>query len=258
MKRPRFGSISFVVTLNKSNTTVWLIPLRVTDSELDACRDLLSEEERARAERFVFEWLRRRYTVAHGRMRSILERHTGVPARELNFETTKYGKPFLDPSLNTHFNLSHSGELAVLAVGASELGADVEFIRPLDDFENVATGFFSDQEVAELHRYPVPERLRAFYRCWTRKEAFIKAIGEGLSIPLASFVVSLAEKDAAILKNSQPEHGAGWTITVLDLGSDYVGAVAMRDPRGGIETRWWGNCELVMPPDNREDEAKGE
>jgi 4'-phosphopantetheinyl transferase len=244
--------------LNESATTVWLIPLQVTDKELGACRDLLSEEERARAERFVFEWLRRRYVAAHGHMRTILERHTGVPARELHFETAKYGKPFLDPSLSTYFNLSHSGELAVLAVGASELGADVEFIRPLDDFENVAAGFFSDREVAELQRYPAAERLRAFYRCWTRKEAYIKAIGEGLSMPLGSFAVSLAEKEAALLETKPPERAAAWTITALDLGSDYVGAVANRGSSGLVETRWWGNCELVMLPDKGEDEAKGE
>jgi 4'-phosphopantetheinyl transferase len=178
--------------LNKSVTTVWVIPLQVTGDQVDACRDLLSEE-RARAERFVFEWLRRRYIVAHGCTRAILARHTGVPARELRFETTQYGKPFLDRSLNTHFNLSHSSELAILAVGTGELGADVEFIRPLDDFENVAMGFFSVQEVADLHRYAAPD-----------------------------------------------------------------GAVAIGDSQATLETRWWGNCELVMPADNGEDEAKGE
>jgi 4'-phosphopantetheinyl transferase len=244
--------------LSKSITTVWAISLQVTDDQRDECRDLLSEEERARAERFVFDWLRRRYIVAHGRMRSILGRHIGIPARELRFEATQHGKPFLDPTFDTHFNLSHSGELAILAIGATELGADVELIRPLENFENVATGFFSEREVAELHRYPAPERLRAFYRCWTRKEAYIKAIGEGLSIPLGSFVVSLAEKEAALLETTPPERGVGWTITALDLGSDYVGAVVIRDPQGTVEMRWWGNCELVMSPDNGEDEAKGE
>ncbi|HEX4227021.1 MAG TPA: 4'-phosphopantetheinyl transferase superfamily protein [Bryobacteraceae bacterium] len=191
-------------------------------------------------------------------MRSILERHTGVLARELRFEATPYGKPFLDLTFNTHFNLSHSGELAILAVGSRELGADVEFIRPLEDFESLATGFFSMQEVAELHRYPAAERLRAFYRCWTRKEAYVKAIGEGLSIPLGSFVVSMAENDAALLETSPPESAADWAITALDLGLDYAGAVAICDSKSKVETRWWGNCELVMPFNNGDDESKGE
>lgn len=175
-------------------------------------------------------------------MRTILAQHTGVPAKELTYRNTEYGKPFLDASLNTYFNLSHSGELAILAIAATDLGADVEFIRPMDDFEKVAEGFFSEHEVAALREYPQAERLRAFYRCWTRKEAFVKAIGEGLSIPLGSFAVSLDEHSAVLLQANPPKRAEGWTILALDLGSDYVGAVAMRGP-GKLEVRWW-NGEL--------------
>jgi 4'-phosphopantetheinyl transferase len=228
--------------LDKSDTVVWQIPLAVSRDELNACRGLLSEEEHARAKRFHFDWLERRFAVAHGRMRTILAQHTGVAPKELRYRETEYGKPFLDASLNTYFNLSHSDELAILAIAADDLGADVEFIRPMDDFEKVAEGFFSEHEVAALREYPEAERLRAFYRCWTRKEAFVKAIGEGLSIPLGSFAVSLDEHDALLLEASPPERAAGWTISALDLGADYVGAVATRGP-GAVEMRWW-NGEL--------------
>jgi 4'-phosphopantetheinyl transferase len=255
---PMLPCYSEQVKLDKFATMIWCIPLAVTADEAEACRAVLSEAEQQQAERFHFDWLRRRYIVAHGRMRIILTAHTGVPAHELRFQTTQYGKPFLDPFSNLHFNLSHSGELAILAVGANELGVDVEFIRPLEDFENIATGFFSDQEVASLQQYPAAERLRAFYRCWTRKEAFVKAIGEGLSIPLSSFVVSLAEENAALLETNPPEHSRRWTMAALDLGPEYVGAVVIREQSSTLETRWWGNCELVMTPDKREDESKGE
>jgi 4'-phosphopantetheinyl transferase len=181
-------------------------------------------------------------------MRSILAHHAGAPAAELSFQTTTYGKPFLDSAFNTHFNLSHSGELAILAVGPRELGADVELVRPLEDLESVAHGFFSPREVADLHRYTPEERLRAFYRCWTRKEAYVKAIGEGLSIPLHSFVVSLSEHDAGLLETGQASGTTAWTMSTLDLGPDYVGAVAIAGPAGIVQTRWWGKCELVISP----------
>jgi 4'-phosphopantetheinyl transferase len=245
------------VKLDKFPITVWYIPLQVTAGEVEVCRALLSEDELARAERFHFDWLKRRYIVAHGRLRAILAFHTGIPARKLRFRITQYGKPSLEPSCDFHFNLSHSDELAAVAVGPNELGVDLEFIRPLEDFENVATSFFSVREIDELQRYPAAERLRAFYRCWTRKEAFVKAIGEGLSIPLSSFVMSLTEKEAALLETSPPERATDWTVIALDPGSEYVGAVAVRN-KSSVESRWWGSSELVMARDNREDGSKGE
>ena len=225
--------------LHNTRVTVWRIPLEVTGAELDACRSVLSAEEIERTERFRFEWLKRRYIVSHGHMRAILSQYAGIPASELFFQTTKFGKPYLDPAFGVQFNLSHSGELAILAAGTNELGADIELIRPLDDFESIAANFFSAREASELHCYPAPERLRAFYRCWTRKEAFVKAAGEGLSIPLTSFVVSLGEERAELLEITPPEHASDWTIATLDLGPDYVGALAARGKPSAIEIRSW-------------------
>ena len=226
--------------MNKPGIVIWRIPLQFSGEELDACRDLLSEEERERAEKFRFDWLKRRYIVAHGHMRAILASYTGIPARELQFQITAFGKPFLDATFGVHFNLSHSGELAILAVGTNEMGADVEFIRSLYDFESIASGFFSAREISELQQYAAPERIRAFYRCWTRKEAFIKAIGKGLSIPLSSFAMSLEEDRGELLEITPPEQVTDWTITALDLGPDYVGAVAMRGEPRTVAIRDWG------------------
>jgi 4'-phosphopantetheinyl transferase len=182
-----------------SSTTldIWQIPLSIPSPvDLAGLRALLDSDERAQSERFRFERDRRRYLVSHAAGRHILARYLGAGPADLRFVRQAHGKPVLDPGRHPegiHFNLTHGGELALLAVTrAGPVGVDVEPVRRLDDALSVARHFFAADELAALRRvHGTPFEAESFFRCWTRKEAFIKAIGEGLSFPLDAFTVSL-------------------------------------------------------------------
>jgi 4'-phosphopantetheinyl transferase len=176
---------------------IWQIPLSLpAPVDLVALRALLDRNERAQSERFRFDRERRRYLVSHVAVRHILSRYLDAEPADLRFVQEAQGKPILDPGHHPerlHFNLTHGGELALLAVtGAGPVGVDVEPVRHLDDALSVARHFFAADEAAAFRSvHGTPAEDESFFRCWTRKEAFIKAIGEGLSFPLDAFTVSL-------------------------------------------------------------------
>ncbi len=206
----------------------------------------LSADERERAERFHFEKDRTRFVVARGGLRSILGRYTGLHPARLQFSYGAQGKPELAGMAGQHsalrFNLSHAGTQALYAVtGGRKIGVDVEFIRADFASMEIAERFFSPREVAALRELPTQARTRAFFNCWTRKEAYIKALGEGLSCPLDSFAVSLAEEDAGALlwSASGGREVERWTMKSLWLGAEYAAALAVE---GRVESfslwRW--------------------
>jgi 4'-phosphopantetheinyl transferase len=192
----------------------------------------LSDDEVARAERFVFDRDRHRYIAARGRMREILARLLGATPAALRFTYSSHGKPSFAAGL--HFNLSHSQGLAALGVSRThELGVDVEHVRPLK--EDIAERFFSRAEVATLRTLPEHEQLDAFYRCWTRKEAVVKAIGEGLSRPLDSFDVTLDADSALLLRMDGERDGpAAWQMAHFTPAPGFQGAVACRTGGGTL------------------------
>lgn len=190
---------------------------------------LLDAEERARAARFVFDRHRRRFVVAHAWMRAVLGRCLDRPPTSLRFVAGSHGKPSLvDPPIDIRFNLSHAGERALLAVGlAREIGVDVEKERPIETLD-LAKRFFAAGEHAYLRALPEDEQHAAFFRCWTRKESFIKAVGEGLSFPLHLFDVSLAEDDGPQLLLACRAAGqalARWRIVSLPIDRGYAAAL---------------------------------
>lgn len=190
---------------------------------------LLDAEERGRAARFVFERHGRRFVAAHAWMRAVLGRCLDRPAASLRFAAGSHGKPRLvDPPADIRFNLSHAGERALLAVGLGrEIGVDLEEERPIETLE-IAQRFFASTEYACLESLPADERHAAFFRCWTRKESFIKAVGEGLSFPLKRFEVSLVREDAPqlLLACRAPEQAlARWRIVSLPIDRGYAAAL---------------------------------
>ena len=198
------------------------------DGELDA---LLDATERARAERFAFPILRRRYRVAHAVLRCALGRWTGQPPASLQFERGPEGKPTLPGG--PAFNLSHSANRLLLGISDAErLGVDVEVLRLIDDLEGMARHNFAADECAAVLACPQAERSEAFLRVWTRKEAMIKALGGGLSIPLQSFSVSTREVcDNALKRLDQPgEHSAAWCVRGIDGVAGCVAALAVDAP----------------------------
>lgn len=198
---------------------------------------MLGQEEQARALRFRFPHLTHDFVVDHGRMRLILGAYAGIAPDGLVFIVNEFGKPELvdaqavGPHGRLRFNLSHTKGLTLLAVCLdSDLGVDVEAVRSMSDFEDIAESHFSRREIASLRAVDPSDRQRAFFRCWTRKEALLKAHGRGLSIPLDSFAVSLtAEERPALLEYREgPEETSRWSLFSLDLGREFVAALAIK------------------------------
>jgi 4'-phosphopantetheinyl transferase len=219
-------------SLHPDEVHVWRADLEVRQPELLSLRETLSADEPARAEKFHSPVDRARYLAGRGILRTLLARYLGTRPGDLRFCRQAHGKPALAPGSggeDLRFNLSHSQSLALFAFALRrEVGVDLEYVRPSQTDGRLAERFFSPQEVAALRALPESAQTEAFFHCWTRKEAYIKARGGGLSIGLASFAVSLAPGQLAnlpITAHDGPEAGT-WSLRALAPGGGYVGAVA--------------------------------
>ncbi len=228
--------------LTTDQVHVWRISLEVSDPLLSRLREVLADDERQRAERFHFEKDRRHFTTARGAMRILLAGYLACPPEEVRFAYSNYGKPRLTQESNLRFNLTHSHGLALLAVThGREIGVDVERLRDMEgDGEPLAQRFFSPREAAVLRSLPPQLRREAFFLCWTRKEAYIKANGKGLSLPLDQFDVSLHPEEPAALLATQhdPQEAPRWSLRSLAPGEGYVAAVAVE---GHLWSLWCGD-----------------
>jgi 4'-phosphopantetheinyl transferase len=204
---------------------VWAVPLQGDPAPYAA---LLTDAERDKAERFRFLDHRRRYAIGHGALRAILGGYAGLDPSSLAFSSGPRGKPSLQQPAGLHFNLSHSAQLAMIAVARVELGVDCEKIRHLESLRDIARRHFSPAEFAALEALPEGEQLRGFYRCWTRKEAYIKAVGAGLSMPLDVFDVTLGEKAEFTAIRDGREDVAAWCLHDVAPGPEFAAAVAVR------------------------------
>jgi 4'-phosphopantetheinyl transferase len=213
---------------------IWVVRLDLGAPALQALRATLSPDELARAERFVFRRDRERFVAARGTLRAVLAHYADVPPGALAFDYSAYGKPALRGGGTLQFNLSHAGEMAVIGVARErEIGVDVEAIRPAFAGEEIAARFFSPAEIAALRALPPEQRAIGFFNCWTRKEAYIKALGEGLSHPLDSFDVSLAPGEPAALLAVRGAPAVEWSLYAFVPSPGYVAAAAVagRDHR---------------------------
>ena len=213
---------------------VWRADLECEESLLQELRSTLAPDETARAGRYHFEADRKHFLVARGVLRDLLARYTGQAPGDLVLQYGKFGKPFLvqgSPTEPVRFNVSHSNALAVLSFSRGrELGIDLERVRLDFDSDDIAARYFAPQEVAELRALPSALRAEGFFLCWTRKEAYIKARGDGLQIPLQSFSVSLTPGAQERLDSTDC---ARWSLYSLRPAAEYVGAVVIegRDSR---------------------------
>jgi 4'-phosphopantetheinyl transferase len=193
---------------------------------------ILSHDEQERAQRFRLPELTRSFIADHGRMRLILSAYAQLPPQDLAFTQNKFGKPELDiPGSALRFNLSHTKGLSVLALCLdSQIGVDVEAVRLMKDWQEIAQSHFSPRENADLSSTIESDRQNAFFRCWTRKEAFLKANGYGLSKPLDSFSVSIAREEFPALLDCvwAPQEVSGWSLASLSLEPQFVGALAVQ------------------------------
>jgi len=229
--------------LNADEVHVWRASLMMREEEMTTLLRTLSEEELIRAYRFRFPRDRARFIGARGILREILGRYLHTPPERVRFGYNAYGKPELldaEERERLRFNLSHAGRVALFAVTEGhEVGVDVEALRDDVPCEELAAGFFSRGEVQALAALPAKARTRAFYNCWTRKEAYVKARGMGLSLPLDCFDVSLAPGEPAALlatRGDEPD-AARWSLLEIDVGTNHVAAVALEG--GGWRLRRW-------------------
>ena len=214
------------LSLATGEVHVWRTRLEQPAELQESYLRTLAEDERVRASRFHFDRHRRHFVVARGFLRELLARYLGTTPEAVQFAYGQYGKPMLEGAHRDNalrFNASHSGEWAVYAfVQDHEIGVDVEHIKPAFETEGIAERFFSAREVQTLNALAEEEKPAAFFRCWTRKEAYIKAIGSGLSHPLDSFDVTLAPGEPAALSRAE-----GWSLFDLDVAPEYAAALAV-------------------------------
>ena len=195
----------------------------------------LSLDERARAARFVFDRDRDRYIAGRARLRAILGQYLGQSPANILFQYGAHGRPAVD---GMSFNLSHTGSQALLAVTDHlTLGVDIETIAPIE--MAVARAHFAADELRVLLALPETARMAAFYRCWTRKEAYLKAVGTGLATDLSSFVVTLGPNDEPRLLNCGPGDADAWRLFDVPPTTGVAGALAVRGGAQDVELRWF-------------------
>ena len=210
----------------------WRASLEAPPDVLQQYRDTLIGNEVTRADRFCFERDCTRFTVAPGVLRAILGRYLHRDPACLRFRYNRFGKPEIDiaqGAVSLCFNMSHSADLALYAVALGrEVGVDVEEVRDGVEYAPIAAYAFSPNENEALRMLTPHQRTAGFFNCWTRKEAYIKARGMGLSLPLNQFDVSLVPGEPAALLRTigEPEAVRNWSLQELALGPDFIGAVA--------------------------------
>jgi 4'-phosphopantetheinyl transferase len=208
----------------------------------------LSEAERARAARFVFERDRTRFVAAHAALRQLLARHTGIAAAELEFVDGEFGKPSLAGVTGVRFNLSHSRSVGLIAIGKagvlgerSEVGIDVEVRRAMPDALELARDYFSAGELQSLQELPAASREEAFLIGWTRKEAFLKALGLGITVDLRQVHVGL-QNSAQSVKYVSPNSSHLLNVVSIPVADDVFAAIALSTSETTTKTK-----ELAAP-----------
>jgi len=217
-----------VPNLASNEVHTWCVGLDLPHDVFAGLYATLSPDERNRSARFRFDRDRRRFVVAHGALRDLLGRYVGTNPGDIRFIHNGFGKPELSPEfgLGLRFNISHSADLALIAIAAdTEVGVDVECVRPGIDYAEIARCFFSAAEVDELNRVPSHLHAEGFLGCWTKKEAYMKARGEGFAIPPASFSVSHLD--------------GSWSLHALQPAPGYVGALAVEGTGRRLSRHYW-------------------
>jgi 4'-phosphopantetheinyl transferase len=220
---------------------IWQAKLDRPEGELAELANLLSADEHERAARFHFERDRQHYLAGRGILRNILARYVSQPAENLVFGYGSRGKPSL-AGAPVQFNLAHSGGVTVIAVARrSAVGIDIEQIRVVPRWEGVTNSFFSAGEREAIRSLPSIDRLYGFFTCWTRKEAYLKATGDGIGVPLDRFDVSVIPGSQPRLLHVEdaPEETGRWHFHALPLTTDFIGVAAHDGPIDVVQHFHW-------------------
>lgn len=222
------------LALPEDEVQLWRVDLEAIASDESRWQQVLSSDELTRAARFHFQRDRQHFVAARALLRTILAGYLATDPNGLSFSYSKQEKPALSPvhaDSGVTFNVSHSGGIALFAfTRRREIGVDVEQLRPDSDCEAIARRFFSTREQSQLAALPAEQKVAAFFRCWTRKEAYIKATGDGLSLPLSQFDVSLTagEKNALLATRPDVSEAGRWLLQEVSGGPGYIAALCVR------------------------------
>lgn len=241
------------VSLSDHELHIWKSSLNVDGQRFQFLKSLLSCDEQSRAERFYFVKDKNQFIVGRGVLRVLLGNYLDTDPQKVKFYYNEFGKPFLENQFsknNLKFNLSHSKDMLVMAFAKNvDVGIDIEYVRSDIDVLRLARHFFSQREVSELLSISSYLMNDAFFNCWTRKEAFIKAKGQGLSIPLDKFDVSLSPGEPAklIRLHDNPNEIAEWYLQELsNIGEGYISSIAIKGkPNRIYNWEYDGKFELI-------------
>jgi 4'-phosphopantetheinyl transferase len=237
--------------LGANEIHIWRVSLDQPDEVYHACFGTLTPDESERARLFCFDRHRRQFVIARGALRSTLSLYLDRPPSQLRFVYSAFGKPEVEGEEGRErlrFNLSHAEGVALIALTrGKDVGVDVEFVREEFPGMEIAEDFFSGREVETLRSLPEEARTAAFFFYWTRKEAYIKALGEGLSHPLRQFSVSLGNGESSVL--AEPEGVAPqallWVVKGLSVGERHAAAIAFQTPVTNFRFWQWEPALLV-------------
>jgi len=224
--------------LSPGEIHIWSLRLDPPQDVVERLGRPLASDEWERAHRFRFDKHRRQYVVGRGALRTLVAAYTGTRPEQVQFRYGDRGKPYLaNPAGDLELNLSNSDEMALVGfVRGVEIGVDIEFLKPMPDCEQISERFFSESERDVLRALPADRKEEAFFNCWTRKEAYLKAVGTGLAAPLDSFDVTLApgEPPRMLTLEGNAEQAARWYFEHFRPAESYIGALAIEgDPPGG-------------------------
>jgi 4'-phosphopantetheinyl transferase len=217
---------------------VWRASLDLSPDVRRRLQGTLNSDERKRAEKFLIPQARERFVAARGILRELLGAYLEVDADKVALSYAPEGKPKLSPEHNSKicFNLSHSDGMGLFAFAKDhEIGADIEYIKKEFRGMEVASHFFSEEEIAALAKLPPNQTDQAFFGCWTRKEAYVKAHGQGLSVPLRSFTVEFTQSKQVL----RDEAGARWSCYALEAAPGLAGAVVAEGENWSVKYCQW-------------------
>lgn len=243
--RQVWGPAPSHLVLTGDDVHIWRAQLYEQPARVQRLAELLSIDELTRARAFFFPGDRDRFVVGRAILRMVLSRYLGLHPRRVQFRYGPYGKPTLAQAFKSspyRFNVSHSRRLALIAVAYErEVGVDLEYLRPLPDLDLIVDDVLSSRENEMFRSLPGGLKQEAFYRCWTRKEAFVKANGRGLTYPLAGIEVSLAPDEPAriISVDGSTQCSDNWSLRDLLPGNGFVSALAAEGHIRHIATYHW-------------------
>ena len=234
------------IKLKRNQTHLWFIHIHDLKEHMAFLNDFLSEDERLKALKFRFEKDKNSSIITRGALRYLSSIYLNLKPKDIIFKYGDYGKPDFDLDTKLKFNVSHSGAMAIIGfVLEADIGVDIEHIKSDFDVLDIASNYFSNSEIASLKQLPQTHLARGFYRCWTRKESFIKAKAKGLSFPLDSFSVSIDSDDHTALLETKWNHKEKdlWRLFSFSPQENYLGAISVK---GNIKTIRYYNFKDLL------------